>query len=311
MSRTAPRFSVVIAVYNGAQTLARAIGSVLEQSWPVHELIVVDDGSTDGSAAVAQGFGERVRYLRQPNRGVSAARNRGVEVATGDWVAFLDADDWYYPDRIAHHARWIDRDPALDFLTGDFEYRAEDGALLGRSLERTAAGRALLGQAAGAREAVMEGDLLGFFVEQHFGDTHTLSLPRATFLALGGYPSGVAVCEDVNLLVRLTARSRRVGVVCEPLAVYTIHPRSATRSDPLRAQRQTVEALLPLRAALGGAAPAVRRGLEGAIRRARLDYASALLRVGERRAAVGAVLPGLWERPGLGALRDLVSVARG
>ena len=94
-------------------------------------------------------------------------------------------------------------------------------------MEKTAAGQALLQLANGGSEVIMEGDLLGVFVEQHFGDTHTLSLRRDTFLELGGYPHGIAVCEDVSLLIRLVAQSRRVGVICQPMAVYLIHDTSA------------------------------------------------------------------------------------
>ena len=185
-----PDFSVIIAVYNGGATLARAIDSVLAQSYPPQEVIIVDDGSTDNTAAVARRYGNSVRYVYQDNAGVSAARNAGVRIARGEWLAFLDADDWYYPERLHWHADWIRRDPGLDFLTGDFEYRRPDGSLIGRSMEKTAAGQALLQLANGGSEVIMEGDLLGVFVEQHFGDTHTLSLRRDTFLELGGYPQG-------------------------------------------------------------------------------------------------------------------------
>src|SRR4029078_11173363 len=97
-------------------------------------------------------------------------------------------------------------------------------------------------------------------VEDHFGDTHTLTVPRSTFMQLGGYPVGRAVCEDVNFLIRLCGVSEKAGVICEPMGVYLIHPQSATRSDPLRAQRLSVEALLPLRQALQGAPASIKKG---------------------------------------------------
>src|ERR1051325_2823539 len=132
-----PTISVVIPVYNGADTIARAIKSVLEQTYSPLECIVVDDGSTDDTGKVVASFGARVGYLRQANAGVSAARNAGVSRARGDWLAFLDADDWYYPDRLRWHANWIARDPSLDFLTGDYEYRQPDGGLISRSMPIT------------------------------------------------------------------------------------------------------------------------------------------------------------------------------
>lgn len=307
-----PTFSVIIAVYNGEATLKRAIDSVLAQRYPPMEVIIVDDGSIDDTAAVAHGYGDAVQYFYQKNAGVSAARNAGARRAKGEWLAFLDADDWYYPERLSSYEEWIRRDPGLDFITADFEYRRPDGSLLGCSMEKTKAGRAVL-KAAGANEkAVMDEELLEFFIEQHFGDTHTLSLRRETFLELGGYPEGIAVCEDVNLLIRLVARSRRVGVICKPVAVYLIHEASATRSDPLRAQRQTLHALSLLSAEVEHyARPVIRRGLEGALRHARLDLSYVLLQRGHRAEALATVWPLLWKRPSFQSVRDVASIMRG
>jgi hypothetical protein len=309
--KTVPQFSVVIAVHNGAATIARAVDSVLAQSSPPLELIVVDDGSTDDTAEILLDFGGNVRYHRQSQSGVSAARNKGVELAEGDWLAFLDADDWYYRDRIRWHAEWIAEDPLLDFLTGDFDYRDLDGNRIRGSMESTDVGRRILDREKSADRAVMEGDDLREFVASHFGDTHTLSIPRRTFLELGGYPIGVRVCEDVQFLIRLCSYSRRVGVVCKPMGVYTIHPNSATRRDPLAAQRETVRVLKPLLGMLDDAPKAIRGGLRERLRRARLDLAAVLLRNGRRGEAVQAVLPSLLEQPGWKSLRLVLSVFRG
>lgn len=126
-----PRFSVIIPAYNSAATLARAIDSVLAQNYPAQEIIVVDDGSTDGTNDIAGHYGDKLRYVRQGNAGVSSARNHGARIAKGDWLSFLDADDWYYPNRLRLHAEWIVEDTTLDFLTGDYEYRDDAGGLWG------------------------------------------------------------------------------------------------------------------------------------------------------------------------------------
>src|SRR5439155_203270 len=181
-----PTFSVIIPAYNAAATIGRAIDSVLAQRYAAREIIVVNDGSIDETEATVAAYGPQVKYLFQPNSGVSAARNAAAHAATGDWLAFLDADDWYYPDRLRWHAEWIDRDPRLDFLTGDYEYRRPDGTLISRSMDLTAAGNALLAKAQGRREVVMEASEMAAFIENHFGDTHTLSVPRRTFVELGG-----------------------------------------------------------------------------------------------------------------------------
>ncbi|MDP2978254.1 MAG: glycosyltransferase family A protein, partial [Thiobacillus sp.] len=270
-----PRFSVVIPAFNSAATLARAIESVRAQSWPAHEIIVVDDGSTDATAEIAAGF-DGVRLIRQKNSGVSVARNAGAAAASGDWLAFLDADDWYAPDRIKLHAEWIAEDAALDFLTGDYEYRDETGALLGTSMAQHESGRMMLAKAAGAARVVIETPAeIAAFVADHFGDTHTLSVPRARFIELGGYPTGYKVCEDVHFLTRLVAKSRRIGVVCQSLGAYVIHGGSATRRDPVAAQRENVRTLNDLSRLANNFPEPVRQGVTARMQSARYNLGCA------------------------------------
>lgn len=304
-----PRFGVIIPAFNASATLCQAVDSVLAQTYAAHEIIVIDDGSTDTTAEVARSYDTRVALISQGNSGVSAARNAGARAASAEWLCFLDADDWYYPERLAAYAAMIREVPDLDFLTGDFDYVDAQGNHLRRSMESMPAGQAMLALAREGR-AVMEGEVLGEFIGNHFGDTHTLTVPRTTFLALGGYPTGFAVCEDVNFLIRLCARSRRVGVVCTPTAAYRIHGNSATRADPLRAQQQTLLALKALVPQLKQSRPAIRRGLRDAIRHARLDLAQCLLRMGRRREAVAAAVP-LLGHGNAAALRGALWIIKG
>ena len=105
-----PRVSIVIAVYNGAATVGRALASVFAQTYTDYEVIVVNDGSTDDTAAVLARFGERIRVITQGNRGLSAARNAGVRASTGEYVAFLDDDDEWMPEKLARCVPVLDAD---------------------------------------------------------------------------------------------------------------------------------------------------------------------------------------------------------
>lgn len=305
-----PRFSVIIPVYNGAAFIARSIDSVLAQNWPAHEIIVVDDGSSDVTAQVVSGYGERVRYLRQDNAGVSAARNRGAKEASGDWLTFLDADDWYYSDRLRWHGEFITRDPQLDFLTGNYDYVADQGNFLSRSMEVHPSGQIMIKKANGDDAVVMEAHEFDSFVADHFGDTHTLTVPRETFLRLGGYPEGFRVCEDVFFLTRLCAISRRVGIVLKPMAAYVIHADSATRRDPLKAQHDNVCTLEVMAQEAARYPLPVRRGVMKRLRQGRLNLGYALVKSGHRMAAAMTVLPNLVLSP-LAGVRDVLSMLRG
>ena len=308
----APRFSVIIPAYNSDATLARAIDSVLAQSHPAQEIIVVDDGSTDGTPDVAARYGKNLRYVLQDNAGVSSARNHGAQAASGDWLAFLDADDWYYPDRLRLHAEWIQEDASLDFLTGDYDYRDDAGKMLGTSMSQHDAGRMMLAKAADSVRVVMDqSHEIQAYIADHFGDTHTLSVPRSIFLDLGGYPLGYKVCEDVHFLTRLVARSRRIGVVCVPLGVYLIHSSSATRRNPLAAQQENVRTLTDLERLSQNFPSPVRLGIRQRMQSARYNLACALTKNAQRSAAVRTVLPSLVSNPGWRSLRDVLSMLKG
>lgn len=120
MVSTSASTSVVIPVYNGEKFIARAIESVLAQTVPALEIIVVNDGSKDGTAAVLAGFGDLIRVVSIPNGGVSNARNTGIKVARGDFVAFLDADDVWVANKLAEQLAAFARHPEVGFSCCNF-----------------------------------------------------------------------------------------------------------------------------------------------------------------------------------------------
>ena len=128
-----PLVSVVMPVYNAAATMERSIDSVLAQSHREVELILVNDGSRDGSAAIMDAYAKRdprVVAVHQANGGVAAARNRGLQEARGTHVAFLDSDDWWHPDKLSRQLATLEsRDAAIAYAR--YQRVAEDGRMLG------------------------------------------------------------------------------------------------------------------------------------------------------------------------------------
>jgi glycosyltransferase involved in cell wall biosynthesis len=122
-----PRLSVVIPCYNGGRFLREAIESVLHQTYPPAEIVVVNDGSTDDTAAVARSY-EQVRYIEQRNQGAPAARNTGMRSSTGDLLVFLDADDRLQPHALATGVESLQANPEWAFVSGDVRVIAEDGS---------------------------------------------------------------------------------------------------------------------------------------------------------------------------------------
>lgn len=306
-----PKISVVIPCYNNASTLGRAIESVLAQTFSAYEIIIVDDGSSDAVDAVVAKFGEQVRYVRQQNSGVSAARNNGVRLAHGEWVCFLDADDIYLPERLAVHARWIEREPDINFLFADQEYREPDGKLLQRAIDACASGRSLLARHQGAREISIYQDDFEDFVADGFAEIRTITLRRTFFLFLGGFPLDHKIGEDLHFFIRMCAASDKGGVVNLPVAIYYIYPDSALRKDTLLAQRRYVAALESLKEPLRSARSGILRGWQAKLRQGRLSLAYMYLRNGRRFEAVRAVTPLLFRNPSLTSLRDVASIMRG
>lgn len=121
--------SVVIPTYNRAKLVVEAIESVLRQTAPPREIIVVDDGSTDDTASALASFGDRIISIRQENQGVGTARNRALAVASSPYIAFLDSDDLWLEFKLELQIDILERNPDLGFLFSDFQIKGEEGAI--------------------------------------------------------------------------------------------------------------------------------------------------------------------------------------
>jgi glycosyltransferase involved in cell wall biosynthesis len=135
------KVSVIIPTYNRARLVQEAIGSVLQQPFRDYEIIVVDDGSTDGTEELLRRFGARIRYVRQPNQGVNAARNHAIELAQGEYIALLDNDDLWRRFKLGLEVSILDACPDIGVVFGDFFILKPDGRPLPNGLHTWFAGR--------------------------------------------------------------------------------------------------------------------------------------------------------------------------
>jgi glycosyltransferase involved in cell wall biosynthesis len=183
-----PHISIILCTYNRGRTIGRAIRSVFRQTWKDWELIIVDDGSTDGSGTGLRALARNtrgVRYVRQRNQGVAAARNTGIRRARGRFIAFLDSDDEYTPAHLATRLRYLRSRPALDAVYG----------------ELTPVGPH-------SRWYVPDMDHPGRRI--HVSRCHaagTLLVRRSTLRTLGGFRR-LSFSEDYDLIRRLESRCR-------------------------------------------------------------------------------------------------------
>jgi glycosyltransferase involved in cell wall biosynthesis len=113
-----PLVSVVIPAYNASLFIAETLNSVIKQTYPNIEIIVVNDGSSDNTDSVISAFSSEINYLIQTNQGVSAARNKGLSIATGKYICFLDADDWFFPNNIEKKVDLLEKDISIALVHG-------------------------------------------------------------------------------------------------------------------------------------------------------------------------------------------------
>lgn len=192
----APFFSVIICTFNRAHLLPRALDSLVAQTESSWEALVVDDGSQDDTYSVVRPYVDvhpNVRYLLHANRGLSPARNIGIAAAAGEFVTFLDSDDWYLPDHLASRRRILAQHPGVDLLHG---------------------GCKIIGNP--------------YVVDKHdpnnMLDLHdlvvggTFVMPRATAIAVGGFP--ISYSNDGDLFESMEAAGMRIVRTDHPTYIY-------------------------------------------------------------------------------------------
>ncbi len=205
----APQLSVIVPAYNGERHIAEAIASVRQQGHPTMEIIVVDDGSTDGTAQVVRSLaGPDLIYVHQANAGPAAARNHGVKLARAPIIAFIDADDIWTPDRIATQWPYMSPDSGIDVVLGLLQYFRESA------------------DAPGGREIV---DPFFLFV------VGCGLYRREVFDRTGMLPEDMQFAEDVDWFNRMRESGIAIKVLDSVAVLYRRHEGNMTRrQDPAR-----------------------------------------------------------------------------
>jgi glycosyltransferase involved in cell wall biosynthesis len=197
--------SVIIPAYNAQAYLAEAIQSALNQTRPPEEVLVVDDGSTDATPQVAAAFGSRIRYLRQPNSGVMATRNRAIQEAKHPWVAFLDADDIWYSHKLEVQLRALHGIGTPALVSADM--RRFEGSRPSLPAVESAVPKAIL---------ITPSRLL----QRNYVATSTVLVPRQPILDVGGFTPQYNHAEDWVLWLKLAAKGLPICYIPTALADY-------------------------------------------------------------------------------------------
>jgi glycosyltransferase involved in cell wall biosynthesis len=257
-----PTVSIVLPTYNRAQLLPRAIASIEAQTFTDWELILVDDGSTDDTKAVATGFaarlGGRMRYISRPNGGCGAARNTGIDAARGEFVAFLDSDDEFLPTKLARQLELFALRPELGLVYSDYSFIDVAGVRHASVFDEMSP----IAREVPAREVadglhVCTGSLFDSLIRSYFVATIVGMVRREVLGDRIRWEAVGAYAEEWLFFLRV-ARACRAGFVDEPLCLHHHVVGSLTRTDRLGNTRRSMKLLRCMATAFPDLSPAQR-----------------------------------------------------
>lgn len=242
--------SVILPTHNRAGLLKDAIESVLDQTYKDLELIIIDDGSTDHTEQVARRYGSLVRYMKQAQGGPAKARNMGIKHAKGEYIAFIDDDDIYNPDKLSMQLDCFNFRPQIGFVFSDMTALAPDGTLHGNYMRIYFGVLDRLNLSFG--EVFPNAELLGSFIQKisdpslkeekfywgnifrflllgNFVLQSTFMARKSALMSVGGYREDFEIAEDADLYLRMSQHWEG-GFLAIPTIQYRLTPASISRS---------------------------------------------------------------------------------
>lgn len=212
---------MIIPSYNQARFVASTVESVLAQTYPDVEIIVVDDGSTDDTRAVLATYRDRIRTIHQGNRGLAGARNTGFHASRGDYLLFLDSDDLIHPDKLALHVSFLEAERDLGLSYSAWQQISEDGTRV-------------LGEVRPNRQGRLLRELLR---RDFFFFASAAVIRRECLEQVGLFDESLRWGEDADMWLRLARAGYAFGYLDQPLLQYRIHASSMTANvNPLQVQ---------------------------------------------------------------------------
>lgn len=202
-----PSISVVIPCYNAEKWVARSIQSVLDQHNVTAEIVVIDDGSRDNSLEIIKSFGDRVRWKSTPNQGACRARNCGLELARGEFIIFLDADDYIEPDSLAE---WVAQGSYADLVFGPSAYETARGRTFSNALNPVENSHSIVRR----------------WLQGQFIPSCSVLWRRSFLIEIGGWDTGALRNQDGEVALRGLLKGARIGVAQRGLGVYVEHQRA-------------------------------------------------------------------------------------
>ncbi len=205
--------SIIIPAYNSAKYLPETIDSILAQGMRDYEIIIIDDGSTDNTREVIDKFNAKIKYIYQKQKGAAAARNRGIRNSRGDYIAFLDADDIWLPQKIRLQMQYFNNNPEISIIYTDAQVFDERG---------------LIWHSANRHMRMYSGKIYYKLFLENFIHTSSVILKRACLERVGLFDESLGPCEDYEFWLRL-ARDYEFAFINKPLVKYRLSSNSFSR----------------------------------------------------------------------------------